>query len=157
CKPKPPGVNFTYFLERELQEGMQDSLGEAFMEELNRFDAVDSTVASAWRALSPEQDLFQGQVWLDWNPRSVEADPAGGHGATLDLRLSYVVEPEIRSGSSRNAVAAPLPPPVVHVADNWVKIPVDVTLQLDDIAAHLRERFARAGEGSPFGRVRNVR
>lgn len=149
CKPKPPTHNFTKFLEQQVQQTFADTLGVLLRAEMDRFDEIRPPVQAAWNALLETRSLFEDQVWLDWNPVTIEADPAGGQGEVLNLRLSFITDPSIRVGARGTMPARPLPDPVVRVAEDHVRIPVDVSLPLQQIGEHVLTSFRSANASFP--------
>ncbi len=141
CKPIPPGHNFTRFLERTVQNVFHEAAGAAFTDEVERFDGIRPLIESAWGALHEPQDIFERQVWIRWAPVRIEADPIGGEGNGLDLRVSFITNPSMYVGEPGTFAIAALPDPVVRISESNIRLPVDITLPLAGIGEHVAARL----------------
>lgn len=143
CKPVPPAVNFTAFLNRKIDERVVLPVATALDSMLQAKVQVRPLLEAAWRSLTEPIDLG-GAGWLAWHPESVTAEPFQSEGGALVSQLAIVARPRVTAGERPPVTPPPLPETKVRLSGEHVLVSMKFEVPLEDVQAKLG-RVAPAG------------
>jgi hypothetical protein len=108
---------------------------------LARSTAVREAVGDVWRRLDISTDVVPGAIWLDLRPMALAVGHVRGHHTTLEIPVSFALEPTLTERRHDLATARALPTVSREIDASGLRVVWLATLPTTWASAALRERL----------------
>jgi uncharacterized protein DUF4403 len=140
CKPVPPAINFTGFLNETIERGLVQPFPTLVDSTLQARNDIRHAAEAAWAALQAPVDL-KNNTWLQWNLEGVRAEPFTVSGPEFGARLGFLVRPQVVEGKQPAPTSASLPEAKVRLVGERLEVAMDFQVPLDVLNERLRQHF----------------